>query len=41
MWHSGSKYQRIGALIKARRKRLKDIPALEVKKLGPASVVLK
>ena len=35
MWHFGSKYQRIGALAKANRKRLKADLALGVKKLGP------
>ena len=41
MWHFGSKYQRIGASIKANRKRLKAILALGVRKLGPASVAPK
>ena len=35
MWHSGSKCQRIGALIKANRKRLKADLALGVRKLDP------
>ena len=41
MWHSGSKCQRIGALVKANHKRLKADLALGVKKLGPASVAPK
>ena len=41
MWHFGSKYQRIGALIKASRKRLKAVLALEVKNFGPASITSK
>ena len=35
MWYSGSKYQRIGALVKANHKQLKVDLALGVKKLGP------
>ena len=35
MWYSGSKYQRIGALVKASRKQLKAVLVLGIKKLGP------
>ena len=41
MWHFGSKCQRIGALVKANRKWLKVALALEVRKLGPLSLVSK
>ena len=41
MWHSGSKCQRIGALLKANRKRLKADLASRVKKFGPLFLVLK
>ena len=41
MWHSGWKCWRIGALVKANRKRLKADLALGVKKLGPDSVAPK
>ena len=41
MWHSGSKYQKIGALINTSHKQLKATLALETKKLGPSSLALK
>ena len=41
MWHSESKCQRIGALVKANFKWLKADLALGVKKLGPDSVAPK
>ena len=41
MWYSKSKYQRIGASVKASRKQLKIVLALEVRNFGPASIVLK
>ena len=41
MWHSGLKCQRIGALVKINRKRLKADLALGVRKLGPDPVALK
>ena len=41
MWHSKSKYQKIGALVKVSRKQLKAVLALGVKKLGPVSVASK
>ena len=41
MWHSGSKCQRIGALVKASRKRLKTSLAPGVMKLGPVFIASK
>ena len=41
MWYSGSKYEKIGALVKASYKQLKAALASGVKKLGPASITLK
>ena len=41
MWHSGLKCQKIRALVKASRKQLKVVIALEVRILGPAFVALK
>ena len=41
MWHSGSKYQRIGASVNASRKRLKASLAPGIRKLGPISLALK
>ena len=41
MWHSGSKCQKIGALVKVNYKRLKAALALGVRKLGPAFLVSK
>ena len=40
MWHFGSKCQRIGASVKANRKRLKAVLASEVRNFGPSSVTL-
>ena len=41
MWHSGSKCQRIGALMKANRMWLKAVLASEVGKLSPFFLALK
>ena len=41
MWQSGSKCQRIGALVKVNCKQLKADLAIGVKKLGPLSLALK
>ena len=41
MWHSGSKCQKIGALVKASRKRLNVSLAPGVRKLGPAFLASK
>ena len=41
MWHSGSKCQRIGALVNANHNRLKADLASVVKKLGPAFLASK
>ena len=41
MWHFGSQYQRIGALVKVSCKRLKAALALGVRKLRPAFVASK
>ena len=41
MWHSKSKYQRIGVLVKANRKWLKADLAFGVKNLGPLSLASK
>ena len=41
MWHSGSKCQRIGASVKANRKRLKADLALGVRKLSSVSLASK
>ena len=40
MWHSGSKCQRIGASMKANRKRLKTVLASEVKNISPSFIAL-
>ena len=40
MWHSGSKYQRIGVSVKANRKRLKDVLASGARNFDPFSVAL-
>ena len=41
MWHSGSKYQRIRALVKASHKWLKLVLVLGVKNFGPTSIASK
>ena len=41
MWHSGLKCQKIGASVKASRKRSKTVLALEVRNFGPISVAPK
>ena len=41
MWHSALKCQRIGALVKVNRKRLKAALVSRVGKLKPASLILK
>ena len=41
MWYSGSKCQKIGALVKANHKQLKADLASGVRKLGPSSIALK
>ena len=41
MWHSGSKYQRIRALMKASRKQLKTVQTSGVRNFCPASIASK